>query len=64
MRTCSVFTAEIIKVVRAGLDKERNKVGDVLRERIFKFMMVFRLKLWKYCNKQSDHPPLLTHLFF
>lgn len=64
MRTCSVFTAEIIKVVRAGLDKERNKVGDVLRERIFKFMMVFRLKMWKYCNKQSDHPPLLTHLFF
>lgn len=39
MRTCSVFTAEIIKVVRAGLDKERNKVGDVLRERILKFMM-------------------------
>lgn len=29
MSTLCVFTAEVIKVVRAGLDKEQDKVGDV-----------------------------------
>lgn len=27
----SVFTAEVIKVVRAGSDKEQSELGDVLR---------------------------------
>lgn len=32
MRTLFVFTAEVIKVVRAGLDKEQDAVGDVLSQ--------------------------------
>lgn len=32
MRTRSVFTAEVIKVVRAGLDKEQSRMGDVSRQ--------------------------------
>lgn len=45
MRTRFVFTAEVIKVVRAGLDKKQNELGDGLfffrydpQERICKLM--------------------------
>ncbi len=44
MHTLFVFTAEVIRVVRAGLDRKQNELGDVLEtdscpsERICKLM--------------------------
>lgn len=53
MSTRSVCTAEVIKVVRAGLDKEQDEAGDGFKTNLYSVDRIPQLVTRRAHNKRS-----------